>query len=801
MAGKKSNKGIKALVVNHAEKGVFGLAALLGLATLGMTRWSHFEGTPDRITNKVKQNKNELEARTWPVEEQEKFKLTAQQVPAQIVYDNLRREFRTDGYPFYMEMSTKFTHPLYQRKEPLKEPVLARLEKPLATSGRVLIQKIPAALLAAAQQTTETTEKKPEEKKPEDNIRDEFRRRPMGGEFGAAGGVSPEMAGALSNYTAPDLYSPPAMGAPGEMGAAAARPAVEAEGYHYVAVRAVFPVKDQIRRFAEAIQRPFTDAARAFDIIDFSLERQELVSAAEDKWTDWAPVDRASAEEVLGKSDGFDPEIIAGTVTNGVMTMPLPRRVFGQWFKDVTHPSLEKFELSTKEVAEQLEYNRKLLEKYLENQQAATQPKIERKGFSGMQFDNREVQAAVFGGGSAFDSSYMGGYPGGGGGGYGGGGYGGGGYGGVAPEMAGGYGGSGGYAPPGYGGQMGGGSGLMVTNAQRPGMAGRGGPVTPEEMMKKLQGKDQKDQDKTITEWIRTRATVDGELLLFRYVDFAVEPGKTYRYRAKIELINPNFGRQASEANGDATVVQGETRESKWSEITPPAYVKPDVDYFVSAVDSKKLMPQARMNVFQWDSKIGTVIQGAVDAYVGQTIGGKQKTEVINPAKSTFDTEEYTFASRDFLVDAAGDTKLDTKYHSDLKFTTSSGDLGLPSQALVAEGDGRLRLIDAVRAAGEEKTARDYMKDQAEYFKPIKDMAMAVVDASGLGALGGVSPEMAGGYGDMYGPRQKSVMRKGGGGGSSSGYGGYPGGGYPGGYPGGGSGSGSGRRGRGPMPN
>ena len=40
-----------------------------------------------------------------------------------------------------------------------------RLEKPLATAGRVLIQKIPAALLASAQETTETTEKKTEEKK------------------------------------------------------------------------------------------------------------------------------------------------------------------------------------------------------------------------------------------------------------------------------------------------------------------------------------------------------------------------------------------------------------------------------------------------------------------------------------------------------------------------------------------------------------------------------------------------------------------------------------------------------------
>lgn len=787
MPGRTSNKGFKALLVNHAEKGVFGLAALMGLATLGMTRWSHFDGTPDRITDKVKKTKAELEARTWPEEERQQFVLTQDQLPAQIVYDSLRREFRPEGFPFPMEFSTRFVHALYQRKEPLKEPTLVRLEQPLAAAGRVLVQKAPP-LMASTEGTTAETEK-PEKKPKDEDVPDEFRQRNAGGL--GPGGV-PGAAGGAYNpmFTAPDLYAGGGypggaypMGS-GEGGAGMAMQTVEGEGHHYIAVRAVFPVKDQIRKFAEAIQRPFVEAARAFDIIDFQLERQELSTGGDGKWSDWTTVDRAAAEQVLTSSDGFDPEVIAGTVTNSVMTMPLPKRVFGQWFTDITHPALEKFQLSEKEIGEQLEYNRKLLEKYLEDQKnVQQQPKIERKGFSGLVFDNREVQASVLGGGSAYDTSYMGG---------------------MAPEMSGGYGGGygsggygggGGYAPPGYGsGGMGGSGYPMAQNAPRMTPGGRGAQMSPEEMMKKLSSGKKDEVDKTLMEFIKTRATVDGELLLFRYIDFAVEPGKTYRYRVRLELINPNFGRQPSEANGEATVVQGETRSTKWSEVTDPTYVKPDVDYFVASVDTRKSMPQARMNMFQWDSKMGTVVQGAVDAYVGQTIGGKQKTEVINPPKHTFESEDYTFASKDFLVDAAGDTKLDPKYHSDLKFATSSGDLGLPPRVLVADAVGNLRDLDSLSAASDEKRTRKYMEAQAKAFDYLKQMAAAATSVGGLGEMS--YPE---GMMDMYsmgGKNKKNNMRKGGMGSGSSMYGsgGYPMGGYPGGPMSSGPSSGSGRR-------
>ena len=719
MRGTAPTRGFRALLMQHAEKGIFGLAALLGFAALGTTRWSHYEGTPERITEKVRKHRAELDARLWPAEERQQFTLTPDQLPAQLVYEHLRREYRPESYPFPMEFSTRFRHSLHGGRPALKEPVLARLDEPFATAGRVLIQKAPIVPNANRPGPDERAEPAPRERLP-----DELLPR---GQFGPGSGGrrSPDLVG-----PAVDRLRGPIPGSTSEAGAVPV--SIAADGYHYVSVRAVFPIKDQIRQYAEAIHRPFADAARAFDIIDFQLERQALDSPWDTRWSDWSPVDRAAAEQVLTSSDGFDPEGIAGTVTNSVMTMPLPRRVFGQWFSDATHPALEQFRLSEKEIQEQLAYQRKLVERYAEANKAAPR-RIERGGFARYLYDNRDLQAQLL----------------------------------TDPGPAGPQ--SGIPASPGFGGRPTFNAPFpLAGNPTRPPQGPRTAPVSPDEILRRLAAGDRQGVDRALQEFIRTRATVEGELLLFRYLDFAVEPGKTYRYRVRLELLNPNFGRQPSEANGESSVVQGETRLTRWSDVTEPAFVKPDVDYFVAGVETRKSLPQARLTVFQWDSKLGTVVQGAVETFVGQFIGGTEKAEVIDPPNRRIETTAYTFASKDLLVDAFGDEQVSPKFHPDLKFATSRGDLGLPARLLVADERGRLHDVDAYASAAEEQKARRYMAYQTEAFQWLRDLAAAALQTDSLMDL--VSPGATSREG-MPRPgakNQTSPLRKGGG--SSSPY-------------------------------
>ena len=47
--------------------------------------------------------------------------------------------------------------------------------------------------------------------------------------------------------------------------------------------------------------------------------------------------------------------------------------------------------------------------------------------------------------------------------------------------------------------------------------------------------------------------------LLFRYFDFTVTPGNSYRYRVRLVLRNPNYKRPVEELV-DASVAEGELR-------------------------------------------------------------------------------------------------------------------------------------------------------------------------------------------------------------------------------------------------
>ena len=123
-------------------------------------------------------------------------------------------------------------------------------------------------------------------------------------------------------------------------------------------------------------------------------------------------------------------------------------------------------------------------------------------------------------------------------------------------------------------------------------------------------------------------------------------------------LNNPNYGRLASEANGESSVVEGETRTTAWSNVTKPVSIERDINYFVKDVDPKK--GKARLSMYQWDSKLGTTVNAELEMYPASQISGKVEAKVIDPAKSKVDAkQEYTFVSSDVLVDIRPDVSLD----------------------------------------------------------------------------------------------------------------------------------------------
>ena len=135
---------------------------------------------------------------------------------------------------------------------------------------------------------------------------------------------------------------------------------------------------------------------------------------------------------------------------------------------------------------------------------------------------------------------------------------------------------------------------------------------TPEEVRKKMISQ------------IKDRVTATGSLMLFRYIDFDIEPGKSYRYRVKLVLRNPNFGTPVDQVN-TPSVVEGQVRETPVSGISTVATVPEDYAYFLTRVEPPRGMTNelAKMTIYKWFGETGTMITDTLAMELGDYIGGK----------------------------------------------------------------------------------------------------------------------------------------------------------------------------------
>jgi hypothetical protein len=521
---------------------------------------------------------------------------------------------------------------------------------------------------------------------------------------------------------------------------------VDGKGYPFVSVRGVFQFREQIRKYSEAIHKGRSEALMHFMIIDFHLERQRLVSAP-DTWTAWEPVNDDVLRDVLNQADGFDPEVVSGAVTDSSITCPLPARLYGRYNKQATHPKLEKFALSEDDMQLELKYSEMLLKRAIDQKKLPT-GMVKKRGFNDIVFDSRSIQQGVFGYSSPYamgaamdDEDRM-------------------------PSMTMGRGGA---AMP-----LAGRAGMGANRGAMGTMMNQTIDQLVAELAKDMDDAESKDaaKSKEVTEklkkFITERAAPEGDLLLFRYFDFDIEPGETYRYRVQLELQNPNYGQPLGATGGVASVVMGETRLTPWSEPTTPVTVDDTVKYFLTSIQPPKALvyPDARMNIFQYDQDIGTVVNQELDVSFGQNVGGKAKTEQADPAKGTLEDVDYTFKSEDILIDALPDVRLTRTEHPDLQLPPDSRGLAqVPEIAAVVTPRGQVETIDPMSQKNSLETAKKnkgYQDDLFEQYRSPDEGLGGEYDAL-YGGMDNGDEDMFAGAG-LRGMGGRNPLRKGSGG-------------------------------------
>lgn len=717
---KKMN--IKALLANHVEKIVFGVFGLVVLLILARTSWSRYPQTPDAMKQKVKEIRDKVssEANIWPMVEQQAYKI--------IDFNDKARQLFAPMAPIALarySFTPPLFHPLYRKDEPRREPTFETIQYVMAKPGLAPLSMINPEAIKLFQDSAPMVamEDKPKMDDGEFAVQKKDPLQPGGNNPGR-----PVIQPPAKPPAAPAGRNPGAGPKPGGINILGDMPGmpggkekdetpriapVKALGVRFIAVRGVFPLAKQIENYKNALKTSHQDAQAKFEILDFVLERQKAV-AGPDPWDEnlspWKVVDTEISKELLNDCSDFDTnDPVPVALRDAVITSPLPLRLIGAWTKTeyATHPKIKDLELKD-DAIEQQNTMLESLDAAMSETQAAEADKPRRKGFSTLQRDVKGMVSAVRNAPGGMDA--------------------------YRSQMA--------AMQQNYAKNDGGSAGPSSRPTMSPAMSS-----TPS-MMRGNQDLE--------------RLLATSKYLLFRYFDFDVESGMAYRYRVRLKLGNPNYQLPPEElAGADPEIANGIDRTTPVSNISNAVVVDNTFNYFLRDIEREPYRdekiktsdpkPVALLDVFDWDTRFGTVVRDALNVpAIGAFIGGiagagtKKETAVLDLVEGQIEKKkEWKLTSLDVLVDVETDLDVPVDQHPELKLsqTPTKGmvRIGLNEGALIATSAGDLKLLDPIAdRASEENWINRTNAERANF----TEGSSSAKPKSRLGALANdVAPE------------------------------------------------------------
>ncbi len=222
--------------------------------------------------------------------------------------------------------------------------------------------------------------------------------------------------------------------------------------------------------------------------------------------------------------------------------------------------------------------------------------------------------------------------------------------------------------------------------------------------------------------------------LLFRFLDFNVEPTKHYRYRVKLIIANPNYKLDQSHLE-TPELAQGETRETEWSKPSDPVFVPVLEHYF--AGEGKSVggdqEPETTFGVKQWTPRL------AADVYY--EFKNKLRGALLN---------EPTATVAHMVPGAKGSTTTDTALKTnvllaDFSWERTDARLKGPGSALEARTVNRPSEILVRTPRGElfiQTQLGDWpLRDEMKNVVAVKDAGGAAGGAPAAGAPAARLPE------------------------------------------------------------
>lgn len=493
---------------------------------------------------------------------------------------------------------------------------------------------------------------------------------PMGG-FGPEGGMGGE--GFM-----PPVYQPP----PGSI----------PKGRPWASVTALVPIGEQMRKYQAAFKdarfkNPETDFFPNY--AGFEIERKEVTPGTPDANPDegWAAIDlkRALMEQVLNLPGGWNGQytpLVAQEYTHPVLTKPVPP-LYGKQPDDgmFTHPDIPMFdptELQAGMMGEGMMPAQPELP--VEGDKPAAEGPAVAEGAPprnpaapatpGATPLNPTLDDLFNAGGQ--QGAFFGG--------------------GMGMEGEGGYRGGGPGMPPGMG--MGGRMGMGMG-----GMYGEGGAMTGQQMP---------------------------DHVLFRFIDTTVQPGKSYRYRVRLVLANPNYRVQARYLDPSAKT---EPKVSTaWSEPSATASVPYANDLRLGGSAGSD---RAAVALIKWDAAkaISAVVE--TQAERGQVLNATSDTYFESPDEpGNVKKEKLSVDTQTLVADIGGGESIKVGRDS----------ATAPVELLVRDADGNLalrsELVDHETYDFETKALKDREKLYREMNRPVEQQPEERGEGRGRGGRG-----------------------------------------------------------------
>ncbi len=271
-----------------------------------------------------------------------------------------------------------------------------------------------------------------------------------------------------------------------------------------------------------------------------------------------------------------------------------------------------------------------------------------------------------------------------------------------------------------------------------------------------------------------------GEYLLFRFVDFDVEPGRAYRYRARLKFLNPNYDLpidrvlRPSVAEGlfRPNPLNDQEMEAAWSASTNPVVVPDDLEYYVAGVTRslRSSEANAKIRVHVWSDVLGTWVSEVVEVAPGERVGGSgpENTDVANLVADTFEKgQPVRFEADDVLADLVATPVLDLNDGMHAQYLAGLGEprLEVVAPVVVLNEYGELVEHDPGAKSDARDAARTRYEDQ---MTALETLLAPQADTEGLG---GNPLESGEGFTDFYGeggegavapqPRKRRRVKKG----------------------------------------